>query len=355
MDPTTLGSLLAVLGGVLMGSFSLPMKKTANWAWENTWLVWAVAALILVPWAIALTTVPDLLSVYAQSGAGTLAMVFFFGVGWGLGAVTFGQSISILGMSLAFAISIGLTLALGSLIPMADDPKVFATPSGITVTIGITLMIVGVIISAVAGSRKEKQIKSAAGQDQPESNGAAPAASTGLFVKGLTLCILSGIFNPMLNFALNYGEGIKKAAAAGGASAGGASDAVWAITLLGGFATNLVYCSILLSKNATWSGYRKPGTGSYWFLAALMGVTWVLSITIYGRAVPMMGALGNSAGWAITMGCCIAVSNVWGILTGEWHHGKGKPLNTMYAGLAVILLAIAVIGYGNSLASQTPV
>jgi hypothetical protein len=49
------------------------------------------------------------------------------------------------------------------------------------------------------------------------------------------------------------------------------------------------------------------------------------------------------------MGCCIAASNVWGIVTGEWREGRGKPLNTMYAGLAVILLAIAVIGYGNAL------
>ena len=51
------------------------------------------------------------------------------------------------------------------------------------------------------------------------------------------------------------------------------------------------------------------------------------------------------------MGCCIAASNIWGIVTGEWSEARGRPLRTMYAGLAVILLAIAVIGYGNSLAT----
>jgi L-rhamnose-H+ transport protein len=349
MNPS-LGFVLAVLGGMLMGSFSLPMKKTSKWAWENTWLVWAVAALIITPWTIALLTCPRLLPVLAEAGAGTLIMVFLFGVGWGLGAVTFGQSISLLGMSTAFAISIGLTLALGSLIPMAKDPGVFLKQKGATIAAGIALMIVGVIISAIAGSRKEAQIRANTGKGPGDGPAPAAGGSAGVFLKGLTLAVLSGIFNPMLNFALSFGEKIKTAAATAGASPGGASDAIWALTLLGGFASNLVYCSFLLTRNRTWPGYRKPGTLSHWFLAVIMGVSWVLSVTIYGRAVPMMGKLGDSAGWAITMGCCIAASNVWGIVTGEWREGQGRPLNTMYAGLAVILVAIAIIGYGNSLA-----
>jgi len=345
----SVGFLLAVVGGVLMGSFSLPMKKTGKWAWETTWLVWAVTALVVVPWVIAFGTCPDLMSVYAGSGAGTLARIFLFGAGWGLGSVLFGQAIATLGMSLAFAISIGLTLALGSLIPMASSPNVFVTPSGATVTAGIAIMLVGVFICAVAGSRKEAQMKQAAGKGQA-SVGTAQGVSTGLFAKGLTLCILSGIFNPMLNFANAYADPLKDAAKALGTSAGSASDAIWAVALLGGFVTNAAYCSILLTRNGTWSGYRRQGTASHWLYAVLMGVTWVSSITLFGRAVAKMGNLGNSAGWAITMGCCIAVSNAWGVFTGEWREGKGTPLRTMYLGLTAILLAIAVIGYGNSLA-----
>lgn len=347
----SLGFVLAVLGGVLMGSFSLPMKRTARWAWETTWLVWAVAALVIAPWVIAVATCPGLMSIYAQSGAATLAMIFLFGVGWGLGAVTFGQSISILGMSLAFAISIGLTLALGSLVPMATKPAVFLTASGKIVTAGIALMVAGVIISALAGSRKEAQIKRAMCATAVSAVGSEVSVSAppaGAFIKGLALCVLSGIFNPMINFAHAYADPLKEAARSLGTSQGGASDAIWAVALLGGFVTNAVYCSVLLTRNRTWAGYRRPGTANHWFLAVLMGVTWVLSITLFGRAAAMMGALGNSAGWAITMGCCIAASNVWGIVTGEWREGRGKPLNTMYAGLAVILVAIAVIGYGNS-------
>ncbi len=338
-----MGTVLAILGGVLMGSFSLPMKKTTRWAWETTWLVWAVAALILTPWAIAFRTVPDLCGVISRSGVGTLGMVFLFGIGWGLGAVTFGRSISILGMSLAFALSIGLTLALGSFVPMAMKPGGFKSAGVTVVVLGILLMLAGVMVCALAGRRKEAQLQQASGA------GPSIRAAGSTFIKGMTLCILSGMFNPMINFAFSFGEGIKASARAAGASDGGASDAVWAVTLLGGFVSNCVYCIVLLNRNKTWSHYRLSGTSSYWFLAALMGVTWLLSVTIYGRASAMMGKLGDSAGWAIVMGCCIMASNVWGILTGEWREGKGKPLRTMYVGLAVILLAIIVIGYGNSL------
>jgi L-rhamnose-H+ transport protein len=341
---------MAVSAGLLMGSFSLPMKKTARWAWETTWLVWAVTALVIVPWIVALLTCRDLASVYANTPWVTLVTVFLFGVGWGLGAVTFGQSISILGMSLAFALSIGLTLALGSLIPMAFQPAIFLTAGGATVTFGIILMVAGVIICAVAGNLKESQIRSTSGQGSTLA-GQPMTIPKRMFLKGLTLCILSGIFNPMINFANVCAEPLKKVADALGVSEGGASDAIWAVALLGGFATNLVYCSILLTQNRTWSHYRLPGTLSYWFLGSLMGVIWVLSIILFGRAAAAMGTMGNSAGWAITMGCCIAISNMWGIVSGEWRDGRGKPLQTMYMGLALILGAIAVIGYGNSLTS----
>jgi L-rhamnose-H+ transport protein len=211
-------------------------------------------------------------------------------------------------------------------------------------------MVAGVIVCAVAGNLKESQIRLTSGQGSTLASQAI-AIPRRMFLKGLTLCILSGIFNPMINFANVCAEPLKNAAGALGASEGGASDARWAVALLGGFATNLVYCSTLLTRNRTWSHYRLPETISYWFLAGLMGVTWVLSIILFGRAAAAMGTMGNSAGWAITMGCCIAVSNMWGIISGEWRDGRGKPLQTMYAGLALILVAIAVIGYGNSLTS----
>ena len=59
-----LGFLLVILAGVLNGSFALPMKRTSKWAWENTWLVYSIVGMVVVNWAIALHTVPELATVY---------------------------------------------------------------------------------------------------------------------------------------------------------------------------------------------------------------------------------------------------------------------------------------------------
>ena len=38
MNQSAIGILLLILAGAMNGSFTLPMKFTKKWAWENTWL-----------------------------------------------------------------------------------------------------------------------------------------------------------------------------------------------------------------------------------------------------------------------------------------------------------------------------
>ena len=127
-----------------------------------------------------------------------------------------------------------------------------------------------------------------------------------------------------------------------------ASDPVWAITLLGGLATNVIYCSFLLFRNKTWSDYRKNRLSPCWFLAALMGAIWMPSIALYGRAAVLMGDLGSSAGWGLYMGVVILVSNLWGFVTGEWRGVYGKPIKLLIIGVVLLLIAISFIGYGTT-------
>ncbi len=337
-----LGLLLGLLSGVMTGSFSLPMKKTTRWSWEATWLIWSICALLIIPWTIAMATTPNLFSVFSEASTTDLILVLAFGMGWGFGAVCFGQSIAMIGISLAFALCIGLATALGALIPMLKDPKVFTTPGGIWSTAGIAVMVVGVAICAVAGHRKDQQL-------QQSSGGTEKTGSAGRMMRGLILAALGGIFSSMLNLAFNFSQSIKDAALAAGATVSSSADSVWALTLLGGLGTNVVYCSILLSRNGTWGDYRKPHTASHWILAGLMAAIWMPSIALYGRAAVMMGPLGGSAGWGLYMGMVIVVSNVWGFVTGEWHGAHGWPVRLMFIGMGLLLIAIALIGYGAAL------
>jgi len=344
---TLFGLLLGLLSGVMTGSFSLPMKKTLRWSWEATWLIWSLCALLIIPWIIAFATVPDVLSVFSDAKVSDIVLVYVFGLCWGLGAVFFGQSIAMIGISLSFALCIGLATALGQVIPMLKDPQIFQTAAGIWSTVGIVVMVGGVSICAVAGHLKEKQQKAVTGsKPAAETSVSKPA---GGMILGLVLATLGGIFSSMLNFAFNFSGSITEASLGLGASETSASDPVWAITLLGGLTTNVVYCSFLLFRNKTWSDYKKPQTMSHWFLAALMGAIWMPSIALYGRAAVMMGDLGGSAGWGLYMGVVIFVSTLWGFVTGEWRGVHGKPIKLIIMGVILLLIAISFLGYGTTL------
>jgi L-rhamnose-H+ transport protein len=340
-----LGFILAVLAGGLNGSFALPMKRTTRWAWENTWLVYSIVGMVLVNWVIASRTVPGLATVYARSGPGVLAMVLIFGSIWGIANLLFGLGIDLVGISLTFPICIGLSTALGSLIPMARRPEVFGTPAGMATTAGVAVILAGVLVCALAGIQKDAQESRAAADP-------GARAASGRFVRGLIVVVLAGFFDPMLNFAFVFGDRIKEEAVSLGASSGAEADAIWTLALLGSFLVNATYCGLLLWRNRTWPRYWQKTTLSHWWLAALMGLIWMLSITLYGRGAAMMGPLGGSIGWAVFYGCIILSSSVWGILSGEWRGGRGRPLRTMAAGLGVLLAAVIILGYANALGTE---
>lgn len=347
MTPT-LGLLLVIGAGILNGSFALPTKKTTKWAFENTWLVFSVVALLVVNWIIAASAVPNLAQVYGKAGATAVWMAFGFGMIWGLANVLFGLGLYCIGISLTFPISIGLSTALGSLIPMAPHPGLFLTPAGGMISLGVVVLLAGVVLCGLAGVRKDAQLRQATAPD------AAPpdTVTHSRLFKGLVLVTMSGMCDPFLNFAFTFGDRIKQQALASGAAHGAESDAIWAVALSGSLLVNTVYCAVLLTRNRTWDRFRERGTGHYWLLASLMGIVWMLSITLYGRGASAMGPLGGSVGWAVFYGCIILFSTFWGMVSGEWKQARGGALRTLYGGLAVLLLAIVLLGYSNTLPTQ---
>jgi len=67
---------LVLFAGGMNGSFATPMKRVRGWEWEHTWLVWSFLGMIVIPFAVALATVPDLSVVYRAAGPVPLAHRF---------------------------------------------------------------------------------------------------------------------------------------------------------------------------------------------------------------------------------------------------------------------------------------
>ena len=333
-----MGTLLAVIGGMIHGSFAVPMKGIEKrWAWENIWLVYSVVALILLPLLLALATGPSLGQVYGGASGWLLVQIAIYGAGWGLGSTLFGLGISRIGMALGFAIILGMTSCLGSLIPMlALHPGDINTPKGHVLLIGLAIVLVGIILCARAGALRDR-----------DHSGTRAAGAQGAFAAGFVICLLSGVLSPMLNFGFVFGAPVQAAAAHQGAASGMEANAIWVPALAGGFLINAGYAIYRLCKNKTWGRYTAVGTPAWdWIGSALMGLLWFGGLSIYGMGAAILGPLGGVVAWPVFMCTVILTANVNGFLSGEWKGAKSSSLALSWAGLLLLIVAILVVARG---------
>ncbi|MEJ2010252.1 MAG: L-rhamnose/proton symporter RhaT [Acidobacteriota bacterium] len=331
---------LVLLGGFLQGSFALPMKRMTRWRWENTWLVYSVAGMLILPWIMVFVTVPHFSLVLASAPRATIAEVVLFGFGWGVGSTLFGLGISRVGMALSFAIILGITASLGSLLPLvAFHPNELFTPQGYTLIVGLAIVVLGIVVCSVAGHRRERELSSQTAQ----------RGGSGFWL-GLVICILSGIFSAMLNFSFVFGKDLQQATHAAGASPAMSSNLIWALALSAGFLANAGYCIYLLRKNHTWGVLTQADiSANYWLGAVLMGAVWFFGIAFYGMGATGLGALGAVLGWPVFMAMNITAANVWGAATGEWKGASRRTYGYSWTGVLVLLVAIYVISHASAL------
>jgi L-rhamnose-H+ transport protein len=329
---TAVGLFLLLLAGAMNGSFTLPMKFTRQWAWENTWLAWTLFALVVFPPLLTLVTVPALREAYAQAGITPIVLVAGFGAAWGASQVCLGLAVSAIGMALSFSVILGISAAVGSLVPLLRfHPERIFTRGGLVLLVGLALVLLGVGVCAVAGRRREAA-----------SAGQRPAGTTSL-AKGLLFATISGVGSAFVNFGLAFGGPLVGAARENGADALWAPNAVWLPLMLAGGIPNLIYCAYLLRKNRTGNRFQLGGTGAYWGLAAIMAFFWFGSTVIYGVSTVKLGELGAVLGWPLFMSLIVLSASFWGFVTGEWKTAGIQPRRIMVTGIAVLIAAIFVL------------
>lgn len=336
---TGLGIGLVALGGFLNGSFALPMKRMPRWAWENTWLLYSIAGMVVLPCLLAGVTIPQWTEVFRNTPLFTLAEVALFGFGWGIGSTLFGLGIDRVGMALGFSVILGTTASVGTLLPLlALDREKIETRQGALLLGGLGLVVVGIVLCAISGGRRQRDLR------QTDTAKTRPD-----FGKGLVICILSGVFSAMLNFSFVFGQGMRQASLATGASQAMAANLLWALALGAGFLANAGFCVYRLQKSHTWSGFRRNDIpGAYWLGVLAMGVLWFGGIAVYGVGATSLGELGGIVGWPVFMALNIGAANAWGALTGEWRGASRAARSYSLAGLAVFILAIYVTSLGGS-------
>jgi L-rhamnose-H+ transport protein len=344
MNAALVGLLILIVAGVANGSFTLPMKFTHAWAWENTWLIYTVWALVVFPPLLATLTVPHLGAIYAAPGAATLAwIVAACGFGWGVSQIFFGLAVENVGIALAFSVILGIAAAVGSLEPLLrQNPAALLQPIGLKVLGGVALVLVGVGICAVAGKRREAAQPSSPGEAAGGAAAAAAPARKASLAVGLVYCLISGVGSALVNIGFTEGAPLQQLARGQGAAAIWAPNAIWLPLMLAGGVPGWIYCSYLVKKNRTAPRFQRPGTGTYWLLAAVMALFWFGSTLLYGIGAGKLGNLGTVLGWPVFMSLIVITAGVHGLLTGEWKGSRG-PARIQALGLAVLVLAIVVL------------
>jgi L-rhamnose-H+ transport protein len=332
MDQAGVGFLILLLAGVMNASFTLPMKFTRNWNWENTWLVWTLFALVIFPPLAAFATIPHLGQLYGEVATGLVVTVAIFGAGWGIAQVLFGLAVDSIGIALTFSIVLGTSAAVGSIIPLLRlHPEKLLSIGGLFIMAGVALVIVGVATCAVAGHRREAAMAARDGRQRVNMS------------RGLTFAILCGFGAALVNFGLVFGGPLLEGASRHGAAKVWAGNAVWLPLMLAGSIPNFAYCVYLLSKNKTAHRYSLPGTASYWLLAAIMAFLWFASTALYGIATGKLGSWGAILGWPLFMSLIVITASILGFVTGEWKGSGKQPLRIQLGGVAVLVLAVFVL------------
>jgi L-rhamnose-H+ transport protein len=333
----TTGLLLIVLGGMMEGLFALPMKFTAKWSWENIWGAGSLAALVLVPWPLALATVPHLGDLYSAVPFHTILLAVIFGAGWGFGGLFFGLGVSSVGLALGTSLIMGLIAIGGSVVPLILLHKdQLSSRAGEILIIGIATMVIGLVVCARAGSLKIGNVRAEKVKSSLSGYGI-----------GLIYCIAAGFLSALVNFALIFGEPIAKPAMARGLDPGTANNAVWALVFTSGYLVNTGYCVFKSFRERTFRKFFAQPARRYWGWALIMGILWAGGIVVYGRGASLEGTLGPVFGFPIMLIISILTGNAAGAVSGEWRNAPAAAKSTMALGVSVMVLAIMILGYAD--------
>ena len=340
-----LGTALHAVGAIFASTCYTPQKKVKNWSWQSYWLTQASVCWLILPIVGAALTIPHLTSVLAEAPKDAMIKSFVLGAAYGIGGTAFGIAIRYIGFSLTYAIAVGLSSVLGTLLPSLVAGTLLEnlskTGSG-WVMFGILLGTLGIAATGLAGCMKEKDLSCGTGKE--EFN----------LMKGLLLSLLAGVLSAVYGFALEAGEPIAAIAEAHGAGYW-RGNITYIFSNSGAFLTTAIYCIYLHIKHRTMGEYvelpqgqEKASLPVNYIMAVITGFFWYGQFFFYNLGHVRMGSFKFTS-WAIHMIMLVLFSGIVGFAFHEWRGCKRKTSFAIIAALAMLVFAVIVLAYGNYL------
>jgi len=321
-----LGLGYAFCSGICNGLFTAPLKMIPRWKWENIWLVFIVTSCLVGPFVIVSATVPNFPKLFSEAPAGAVVAALLFGFAWGFGAILFGRSVERLGVSVANTLVIGISSALGSLVPLILGGKFSVERRQTLLFLGVSAFVAGVWTCGAASRRRES------------SNGPARGGQWAGYLFAVGAGIMSAVFNIGYSLALPIASAGERL----GLSHFRSTNCIWMLMLAAGSIPNIVYCAVLSGRNRSLSLFFSDRPAKAWIGSIVMGCLWGGSIMLYGAAVPLLGDIGPSIGWPLSLAVGLLTANGVGLALGEWRRAAPATIRLMQAGIAVLLGAVVL-------------
>lgn len=350
MITVTANPLLGVgfhsVGAVFAASCYTPQKKVKGWSWQTYWITQASICWFLLPIIGAFLTIPDLLKVLHEAPADAMRSSFLWGMAYGIGGTAFGISIRYIGFSLTYAIAVGLSAVLGTLIPPLYHHTLgdkLGKPGAGWIIAGIIIGTLGIACAGLAGRMKENDLTA-----QNRRGGFSLS-------KGLALSLLAGVLSAVYGFALDAGEPIANVASAHGAGVW-RGNVVYIFANTGAFVTTSVYCLYLHLRHKTIgelvtlpAGQEEGSLPINFVMAGITGLFWYGQFFFYNLGHVRMGDKFAFTSWAIHMIMLVLFSNLMGVMLREWKQCRRITHGTITLALFILVASVLALTYGNYL------
>jgi len=343
-----LGVALHAIGAMFAATCYTPQKRVKGWSWQTYWLTQASVCWFLLPIIGAWLTIPDLLTVLREAPRDAMLKSFVLGIGYGVGGTAFGVAIRYIGFSLTYAIAIGVSTVLGTLVPPLIHGTLGATLSKTGagwIIGGIAVGAIGIGVTGLAGRLKELDLS------KQETKG---EFSWG---KGLLIALMAGVLSAVYGFALEAGEPIADVASAHGAGVW-RGNVTYIFANTGAFLTTAIYCLYLHAKHKTLgelvelpAGTEKASLPLNFVMAVITGIFWYGQFFFYNLGHVRMGNYKFTS-WAIHMTMLVLFSNLVGVALREWRGCRPVTRVALRVALVILIGAVLLLTYGNHLGEQ---
>ena len=335
------------IGAFLSANCYAPQKYIKRWSWEIFWMTQAAWCWLLWPIIGAFATIPQLWQVLAEAPHDRMLFSFLMGLAYGVGGTAFNISIRYIGFSLTYAIAVGLSSVVGTLVPplvRGQFSSILSRAGSAWVLGGVIAGAAGIAICGAAGRLKESDLERSKGERGEFS-----------LWKGFLLSLVAGLLSAVYGFALEVAAPIADLAEQHGAGIW-RGNVAYLFANTGAFFTALAYSLYLARKRRSFGELKRlPGPPDAarlkwnYFCALLTGTLWYGQFFFYNLGHVRLGAHYAFSSWAIHMILLVLFSNLLAVAFKEWKGCRGRTRVAIGLGLAVLCAAVLMLTYGNRL------